>query len=137
MGYRSEVVLYVGPEVMPQFMVTMAKCQQARELCFAENEHMVKDYNGEKGSFLFKWGWLKWYDSYEGVAAIGDFLDWCDSEHVPVSEEQAKADMSPTPITHVDGDQCYRFVRIGEEIEDIEERGSGFWDVYVSRSIEF
>ena len=61
MGYRSEVVLYVGPEVMPQFMVTMAKCPQARELCFADHDQMVKDYNGEKGSFLFKWGWLKWY----------------------------------------------------------------------------
>ena len=24
MGYRSEVILAVGPEVMPQFMVTMA-----------------------------------------------------------------------------------------------------------------
>ena len=51
MGYRSEVVLYVGPEVMPQFMVTMAKSPQARELCFADNDHMIKDYNGENGSF--------------------------------------------------------------------------------------
>ena len=136
MGYRSEVVLVVGKEVMPQFMVTMAKSPEARALCWSEHDRMIKDYDGE-GNILFAWGGIKWYDSYEGIRAIEDFLDWCDSEHVPVSEEQAKADMSPTPITHVDGDQCYRFVRIGEELEDIEQRGGGFWDVGVRRSIEF
>ena len=35
MGYRSDVILAVGPEVMPQFMVTMAKSPKARELCWA------------------------------------------------------------------------------------------------------
>ena len=136
MGYRSEVVLVVGKEVMPQFMVTMAKSPDARALCWGEHDRMIKDYDGE-GNILFAWGGIKWYDSYEGIRAIEDFMDWCDGEHVPVSEEQAKADMSPTPITHVDGDQCYRFVRIGEELEDIEHRGSGFWDVGVRRTIEF
>ena len=135
MGYRSEVVLVVGKEVMPQFMVTMAKSPDARSLCFAEATRH-EDYE-EKGSMLFAWDYIKWYDSYEGVRAIEDFLAWCDSEHVPVSEEQAKADMSPTPITHVDGDQCYRFVRIGEDLDDNESRGSGFWDVGVRREIEF
>ena len=136
MGYRSEVVLVVGKEVMPQFMVTMAKSPDARALCWGEHDRMIKDYE-EKGNMLFAWNSIKWYDSYEGIRAIEDFLDWCDSEHVPVSEEQAKADMSPTPITHVDGDQCYRFVRIGEDLDDNETRGSGFWDVGVRRSIEF
>ena len=136
MGYRSEVVLVVGKEVMPQFMVTMAKSPEARALCWGEHDRMIKDY-GEKGNMLFAWNSIKWYDSYEGIRAIADFLDWCDSEHVPVSEEQAKADMSPTPITHVDGDQCYRFVRIGEDLDDNESRGSGFWDVGVRREIEY
>ena len=135
MGYRSEVVLVVGKEVMPQFMVTMAKSPDARALCFGEARRQ-EDYE-EKGNMLFSWFDIKWYDSYEGVAAIGDFLDWCDSEDVPVSDEQKAQDKSPTPVTHVDGDECYRFVRIGEEIDDTEERGSGFWDVYVSRTIEF
>jgi len=135
MGYRSEVVLVVGKEVMPQFMVTMAKSPDARALCFGEAKRQ-EDYE-EKGNMLFSWFDIKWYDSYEGVAAIQDFLDWCDSEHVPVSDEQKAQDKSPTPVTHVGGDECYRFVRIGEEVEDIDVRGSGFWDVGVSRSIEF
>ena len=135
MGYRSEVVLVVGKEVMPQFMVTMAKSPDARALCFGEARRQ-EDYE-EKGNMLFSWFDIKWYDSYEGVAAIQDFLDWCDSEHVPVSDEQKAQDKSPTPVTHVDGDECYRFVRIGEELEDVECRGCGFWDVGVSRSIVF
>ena len=38
MGYRSEVVLVVGKEVMPQFMVTMAKSAAARSMCWAGDE---------------------------------------------------------------------------------------------------
>ena len=125
MGYRSEVVLVVGKEVMPQFMVTMAKSPEARALCFAEATRH-EDYE-EKGNMLFAWDCIKWYDSYEEIRAIEDFLDWCDSEDVP--SQDAKGE-------RVDGDECYRFVRIGEEVEDIEERGSGFWDVGVRRSIE-
>ena len=135
MGYRSEVVLIVGKEVMPQFMVTMAKSPDARALCFGEAKRQ-EDYE-EKGNMLFSWFDIKWYDSYEGVAAIQDFLDWCDSEHVPVSEEQAKADMSPTPITHVDGDQCYRFIRVGEESDDNVERGYLTHDVFITREVSY
>ena len=126
MGYRSEVVLVVGKEVMPQFMVTMAKSPEARALCFAEATRH-EDYE-EKGNMLFAWDGIKWYDSFEEIRAIEDFLDWCDSEDVPSQDAEGE---------RVDGDECYRFVRVGEEIEDIEERGSGFWDVGVRRSIEF
>ena len=133
MGYRSEVVLYVGAEVMPQFMVTMAKCQEARALCFAENDHMIKDYNGEKGSFLFKWGWLKWYDSFECVRALTDFMDWCDGEDLPTGKKDYEG-----KETTLSAFEFYKFVRIGEETEDIEYRGDAMWgDICVNRSIEF
>ena len=70
MGYRSDVILAVGPEVMPQFMVTMAKSPKARELCWSDHDEMIKDYNDEKGAFLFRWTGIKWYDSYEEIQAI-------------------------------------------------------------------
>ena len=133
MGYRSEVVLYVGPEVMPQFMVTMAKSPQARELCFADKDQVIKDYNGEKGSFLFKWGWLKWYDSYECVQALTDFMDWCDGEDLPTDEQNADGE---TLTQHAA--EFYKFIRIGEEMDDSEQRGDAFWgDICINRSIEF
>ena len=133
MGYRSEVVLYVGPEVMPQFMVTMAKCQAARAMCFAEADEKIKDYRDVKGSFLFKWEWLKWYDSFPCVSAIEDFMDWCEGEHVPTDEKDDEGNAKL-----VNAIEFFKFIRIGEEMDDNEQRGDAFWgDICINRSIEF
>jgi len=133
MGYRSEVVLYVGPEVMPQFMVTMAKSPRARELCFGDADQTVKDYQGEKGSFLFKWNWLKWYDSFECVSAIEDFMNWCDGEDIPTGEKDAEGKEKTQYAA-----EFYKFVRIGEEMDDNESRGDAMWgDICIERSITF
>jgi len=122
MGYRSEVILAIGPEVMPQFMVTMAKSPAARAMCFAEHDEMIKDYGDDKGAFMFRWEGIKWYDSYECVQAIIDFMDWCESEGI--KDENGD--------TH-SADNYYRFVRIGEEMDDNEVQGWGF-DIHIERS---
>ena len=133
MGYRSEVVLYVGPEVMPQFMVTMAKCQAARTMCFGDHEQMIKDYQGTKGSMLFKWDWMKWYDSFPEVQAIEDFMDWCEDEEVPTGEKDEDGnDKLACAI------EFFKFIRLGEEMDDSAQRGDAFWgDICINRSIEF
>ena len=124
MGYRSEVILAVGPEVMPQFMVTMAKSPEARELCWADHDEMVKDYCDIKGAFLFRWGGIKWYDSYEEIQAIIDFMDWCEGERIEVEGKE------------VDASEYYRFVRIGEETDDNEVQGWGF-DIHIERTATY
>ena len=124
MGYRSEVILAVGPEVMPQFLTTLAKSPEARALCFQEHDDMIKDYCGEKGAMLFRWGNIKWYESYEGISALQDFIDWCDSEEIEVDGKQVNAD------------GFYRFVRIGEEMDDNEVQGWGF-DIHIERSATY
>ena len=116
MGYRSEVILAVGPEVMPQFMVTMAKSPEARKMCFAEADTMIKDYSDIEGAFLFRWDHVKWYDTYKEVAALEEFMNDCDTE---------------------DMEDHYRFVRTGEDMDDNDTRGYGFNDIYISRSIDF
>jgi hypothetical protein len=121
MGYRSEVILAVGPEVMPQFMITMAKSPEARELCWADHDEMIKDYCGEKGAFLFRWAGIKWYDSYEGIQALQDFVEWCENETIEVEGKEVSAD------------EYYRFVRIGEETDDNEVQGWGF-DIHIERT---
>ena len=92
MGYRSEVILAVGPEVMPQFMVTMAKSPEARKMCFAEADTMIKDYCDIKGAFLFRWDHIKWYDTFEEVGALQDFIEWCQCEQIEVDGKQVSAD---------------------------------------------
>ena len=117
MGYRSEVVLVVGPEVMPQFLTTLAKCPEARALCFEHTEEMIKDYDNEKGTLLFRWSAIKWYEGYEVIDALTDFMDWCDGEEVASAHDcnskQAAEDF-------------YTFVRVGESSDDIVTRGAGF-----------
>jgi hypothetical protein len=133
MGYRSEVILAVGPEVMPQFMVTMAKSPEARAMCFAEHDEMVKDYDGTKGALLFRWECIKWYESYEGVSAIQDFLEWCEGgAQIPTGEKNEDGTKKMC-----DAGDFYRFVRIGEEMDDNEIQGWGFDDIQIQRSASY
>ena len=123
MGYRSQVVLAIAEPLIPQFMVTMAKCPEARTMCFGDAYKQERDFQGEKGSLFFEWDYIKWYDSFEEVQAIEDFLNW--------AEDKLKIDGK-----EIDGDEHFRFVRIGEEYDDIETRGWGF-DIHPVRSIEY
>ena len=82
-----------------------------------------RDFQGLKGSFFFEWHGIKWYDSYEPIRAIEDFMDWA-QDRIKIGDEE------------IDGDDHYRFVRIGEEYDDIETRGWGF-EIHPVRSIEY
>ena len=124
MGYRSEVILAVGPEVMPQFMVTMAKSPEARKLCWGDTDNLIEDYAGEKGAFLFRWSSIKWYDSFEEIEALQDFIDWCNSEDIEVDGKMQQAA------------EYFRFVRIGEEMDDNEVDGWGF-DIHIERAATY
>ena len=124
MGYRSEVILAVGPEVMPQFMVTMAKSPEARKLCWGDTDNLIEDYGGDKGAFLFRWADIKWYDSYEAIEAIQDFIEWCNSEDIEVDGKIVEAA------------EYFRFVRIGEETDDNEVAGWGF-DIHIERTATY
>jgi|TARA_R110000851_G_scaffold114364_1_gene239640 hypothetical protein len=130
MGYRSEVILAIGPEVMPQFMVTMARSPQAREMCWGDAE-MIKDYFNIEGAMLFRWSDIKWYDSYEGVEAIQDFIQWCDEETIPTGKKKENGEDEVESAS-----EFFRFVRIGEEMDDNEVQGWGF-DIHIERSATY
>jgi len=124
MGYRSEVVLVVGKEVLPQFLVTMAKSSAARSMCYKEADQYDKDYCGD-GAAFFVWSYIKWSEGYEEIDAITDFMDWCDDETITVEEDQHEAI------------NFYRFVRVGESNDDNVVRGWGFEHVNIERNITF
>ncbi len=46
MGYRSEVVLAISKEMIPHFMLTMAKEPAVRGLVFEETTTLNEDYDG-------------------------------------------------------------------------------------------
>ena len=128
MGYRSEVILAVGPEVMPQFMVTMAKSPDARAMCFAEHDEMVKDYCDQKGAFLFRWDGIKWYSGMGDnvIDLIDKFVDDAGSDTWGFDENESSG-----------SSEHFRFVKVGEESDDITCVGDGFWDIYPSTMINY
>lgn len=65
---------------------------------------------------VFTWSWAKWYEDYEEVIAVSEVMDEC--EDLP------------------GGHELYGFVRIGENSDDIETKGSPYeFGLGVSRTI--
>ena len=127
MGYRSQVVLAVAPELMPHFMAVLAKSQPARELCFAHADETINDYIDE-GSRLMKWDSVKWYDNYPSVRALIDFMDWADDQEFPTTNMMDE-------IENEGGSMFYRFVEIGEDADDVTIRGHAYYDIDVRREV--
>tara|TARA_R110002020_G_scaffold89847_2_gene219262 strand:+ start:299 stop:691 length:393 start_codon:yes stop_codon:yes gene_type:complete len=127
MGYRSHVVFAVDKMLMGKFMAHISQVADAKNLCFVDNTEMVEHYAGN-GNFLFRWESIKWYDEYKEVDCINDFMDKADDMVLDglYSDDSARS---------VRGGEYYRFIRTGENSEDIEERGEGF-EIYTETSVD-
>tara|TARA_R100000664_G_C2754714_1_gene142344 strand:+ start:2024 stop:2392 length:369 start_codon:yes stop_codon:yes gene_type:complete len=122
MGYRSDVVLAVSEELMPHFLGALAKTPEARAFVFKDHCTMEENYDGKK-TFLVHWSSVKWYDSFPGVAAVQEFVDDCFDDKIDGFEDIY---------------ENYRFIRLGEDTSDMEEKGSlCSWDICFHRSIAF
>ena len=116
MGYRSEVAIVIGEDDFNE----LKRNDKVRELL--KCAEIIRYLNSSQNIISIYWDWIKWYETYEDVNIIENFLDNLqEKEH------------------------SYHFVRVGEELEDIEERyyeGENdeleTWDyVGISRQVEF
>ena len=124
MGYRSEVVLAVDKEIAPFFTALLAKEPELERLC-RDADQFESGY-AEDGDFFMYWNSIKWYSSYPEIAAIEEFIN-----------ELRGEEESDFPGVENVYDR-WRFVRIGENMDDMEEEGGGFYDtVYIQRSLAF
>ena len=121
MGYRSDVRIRTtkeGYEVMKNFVEKYIKEN------IKEDELKGYDYNllnsaeitEAEDSITLDWTYLKWYDGiFKEVDAVMNSLDILSDKNID-----------------------YQYMRIGEEIDDIEERWSinndSFDDFYISRT---
>lgn len=125
MGYRSDIRIRTtkeGYEVMKKFIEKYIKENV--------NEQNLKDYDYNlmeqaiktemSGVITLDWNYMKWYEGekgYEDVDAIMKSLDILDEKGID-----------------------YQYMRIGEEIDDIDERweinNDSFDSFYVSRGFE-
>ena len=114
MGYRSDVAFACDP-IIKEVVETMAEWDKE----FKSLLDWGEDYSADNfGRWRFED--VKWYESYPDVQVIENIMNMCDN---------------------VDVNGCsydsYGFIRIGEELEDIELKGDpSTFDLYVSRGID-
>ena len=128
MGYRSEVVLAVHKQVMGKFLQLIGQHAEMKAMCFSHSDEVRENYNGD-GNFLFRWGGIKWYDSFPEIAAINEFMEWCHNAEIE--------DKNHPEDRLFSGDQFFRFVRVGEESDDIVSDGyCEDFEIHTCTSIE-
>jgi hypothetical protein len=111
MGYRSDVYLAVKKEEVEK--VDHAHTLIGKLLSQAGTIDVRDD------KIYYEFHNVKWYDGYEDIAALMDWLAELD--------ETCEDFLAP-----------YQFVRIGEEYEDIELLGSWeFGEMYINRSVSY
>jgi hypothetical protein len=116
MGYRSEVIFACTADAVPILLAEAGNSAALKQILFSESDQkLIGDYDSE-GSYLFRWDHIKWYDGYPWAQAF--------SQMVAKMEEKL-------------GDEAYRWIRIGEELDDVEIKGYGFDHIYVRREIEY
>ena len=120
MGYRSTAILAVSKEARPYLMHFLGKEPEAMSMCFGPHSDRVEHFQGEEGSIMFRFDGIKWYDSFPEIAAIEAFM----------------CHMEDTIDGLGEGDEHFRFVRIGEDDGDVERRGWAF-DIHPVTSIEY
>ena len=122
MGYRSEVCIGLTDDAsrlfrtilehVPEHHEAHSLLEDAKTMIGAwQDRHKSEDLDCED---KMHWDYIKWYEGYECVDFVETFLSEC------IPEED------------------YRFVRIGEDSDDVEQRGE-YWDaeIYINRSISW
>tara|TARA_R110002072_G_scaffold104563_2_gene229162 strand:+ start:234 stop:584 length:351 start_codon:yes stop_codon:yes gene_type:complete len=116
MGYRSDVIFACVADAVPIMLAEAGKNAALKELLFANaDEQLLGDYDSH-GSYLFRWSHVKWYDGYPQIQAFNQMIE----------KIEEKLD-----------EEAYRWVCIGEELEDNEIKGFGFGHIHINRDFSY
>ena len=114
MGYRSEVAIRCEAKAYERFKNVFSK----KELYVTPDKILHDD---EYDDYIIYWDWIKWYEAYDGIAAIEDVMTQLDEEHEYDSEDKLG----------------YRFMRLGENDNDIETRENNYdLELWMIRKID-
>ena len=120
MGYRSDVAIAIHKDLQGDFL-TFLNTEKLMTQIFGDMSdfHLDKDYQDE-GHWLFTCNSIKWYTTFNDFEDIQLFEDFMNAMEEVVEKREK-----------------YRFIRIGEELEDIEYRGDWYEsEIHVRRSIQ-
>ena len=105
MGYYSNVALCLTKNGMDQLKTALAEAEKNNPGNFAAIKMLIggepSKIDEGSGSVVFLWEGEKWYDEFDEIAFVGKLMD---------------------NLPHED----FLFIRIGEDYDDIETRGS-YW----------
>jgi hypothetical protein len=119
MGYRSKVAIAIHKDVQGEFL-TFLNTERLMADIFGDRScfNLDKDFQ-DKEHWLFTADSIKWYntwDEYKDIQMFEKFFTAMDEANGTI--------------------QKYRFIRIGEQNDDVEERGQWFdSDIHVKREI--
>jgi len=120
MGYRSQVVLAMSEELRPFFLTFLVSNPDAKKM--VDQADIRASDCIEKGDLVLGWDQIKWYPSYDEVAAMQGFVESLESEDLSeYGEKEGNIDW---------GQETFKFIRIGEDHNDIDVVGHGFWELY-------
>jgi hypothetical protein len=116
MGYRSDVALVLskkGNEELSKYYHSLS--EDARTELESLINFSDKHCLNKKGEHLFIWESYKWYAGFPDVDLLEKFLNTLNHDE-------------------------YLFIRIGEDLSDVDELGSFYdngYDVYINREISY
>ena len=115
MGYRSDIGFACDP-IIKQVIETVGEWDEEFKELLDYGEDLA--FGCDKGRWRFEYA--KWYDSYPDVQIMENIMTMCDNGHCGGLSYDS-----------------YGFIRIGEELEDIEMKGDpSAFDLYVNRSLD-
>ena len=115
-------------------MAALAPNKEATALVFNHHDTLDLDYGGD-GSLFVMWDSIKWYSGMGDnvIDLIDKFVDEAESDEWEFEEDPLDPDSGAGSASS----EHFRFVKVGEESDDIECRGEGFWDIYPSTMINY
>lgn len=140
MGYRSEVAVRLE---LPKGMSSSFMMQKIVEAIGGEVNNMFEHYKIETIAtdvecITLYDSYIKWYSLYSDVIAFNNLLQWFEG----LIEENNLQTMNGSKQFYVEDvdynfEGAYHFVRIGEDLNDIEEKTVGnLWDwIHIVREI--
>ena len=116
MGYRSDVGFACDP-IIKQVIETVSEWDRE----FKELLNLSEDFSSGDGyQGRYRWESVKWYDSFPDVQVMENIMTMCENVDDP-------------GLCY----DSYGFIRIGEELDDIELKGDpSAFDLYVNRSLD-
>mgnify|MGYP001287387529 FL=1 len=115
MGYRSDVGFACDP-IIKQVVETVGEWDKE----FKELLDYGEDLAAGHAQGRWRFDSAKWYDSYPDVQIMENIMTMCDNVNDP-------------GLCY----DSYGFIRIGEELDDVEMKGEpSAFDLYVNRSLD-